>query len=97
LPQGIAFGNIGALFVGQRRSCHILDFFDAAQGLRRQAFVSPAGAGFGKTRLALEYFHRFGVTYPGDSVLSERGIPSIEEGFTADSDELTALKLRICL
>ena len=63
-PPGVAGQSIGARFVGRAdllRHTHQALSGGAAQLTGR----ITAGGGFGKTRLAVEYVHRYGALLPG--------------------------------
>jgi tetratricopeptide (TPR) repeat protein len=68
VPPGVATASIGKRFVGRAEELRALHqaLLDGASGAAQLTNRIAAGGGFGKTRLAVEYFHRYGpVHYPG--------------------------------
>ena len=69
LPPGVAGQSIGGRFVGRASDLSALHRMLFEGGSGRAARLTTriaAGAGFGKTRLAIEYLHRYGPRYyPG--------------------------------
>ena len=68
IPEGVAAQSIGTRFVGRAddlRKIH-RTLSEGSGGAAQLTSRIAAGAGFGKTRLAVEYLHRFGPAYyPG--------------------------------
>lgn len=84
LPPGVAAQSIGARFVGRAdllREIHLV----LSEGIGRAAQLTgriAAGGGFGKTRLAVEYLHRYGPRhYPGGVFWVDAGSGAIEGEF----------------
>ena len=68
LPEGVAQRSIGPRFVGRAADLRRIHRILSSEGLRGARLIGriAAGAGFGKTRLAVEYVHRYGAKYyPG--------------------------------
>ena len=70
VPPGVASQSIGKRFVGRADELAAIHYalLDGASGGGAAQLTSriAAGGGFGKTRLAVEYFHRYGPKhYPG--------------------------------
>lgn len=66
-PSGSAVSSIGSRFVGRAdllRKIHQILSEGLHAGSQRTARIA-AGGGFGKTRIAVEYLHRYGRHYPG--------------------------------
>ena len=67
LPPGVAGQSIGARFVGRadllRKIHRVLQ--EGTGGAAQLTSRLTAAGGFGKTRLAIEYLHRYGARYPG--------------------------------
>jgi tetratricopeptide (TPR) repeat protein len=84
LPHGVARQSIGARFVGRASDLrHIHQILAQGSGARAQLSSRiTAGAGFGKTRLAVEYLHRYGPRYyPGGLFWVNAASSSIEGEF----------------
>ena len=67
LPPGVAGQSLDTRFVGRAedlRRIHRLLSQSSGSAARLTSRIT-AGAGFGKTRLAVEYLHRYGQYYPG--------------------------------
>jgi hypothetical protein len=68
LPPGVAGQSIGDRFVGRAdllRAVHLV-LSEGSGGAAQLTSRLTGGGGFGKTRLAIEYLHRFGARhYPG--------------------------------
>ena len=67
LPAGVAGQSIGARFVGRAdllRDIHRVLSEGNGSAARLTSRIT-AGSGFGKTRLAIEYLHRYAAYYPG--------------------------------
>ncbi|MCX6635877.1 MAG: TIR domain-containing protein, partial [Acidobacteria bacterium] len=84
LPPGVAGQSIGGRFVGRAedlRHLHLI-LSQSGGGAARLTGRIAAGAGFGKTRLAVEYAHRYGPRYyRGGIFWMNAASDSIEEEF----------------
>jgi len=68
IPAGIASQSIGNRFVGRANDLRTIHrtLLDGTGGAAQLSSRIAAGGGFGKTRLAVEYLHRYGPPhYPG--------------------------------
>lgn len=66
LPSGVLDRSIGTRFVGRAQCLRALHRALAGpSGAARLTGKIAAGGGFGKTRLAVEYLHRYADCYPG--------------------------------
>jgi TIR domain len=84
LPAGVAGQSIGTRFVGRaddlRNTHRILS--EGSGGAARLTSRITAGGGFGKTRLAVEYVHRYGTQYyPGGVFWVHAGSKALEAEF----------------
>jgi tetratricopeptide (TPR) repeat protein len=84
LPVGVAEQSIGTRFVGRAddlRNIHRILSEGSAGAARLTSRVAAAG-GFGKTRLAVEYLHRYGTRYyPGGVFWVNAASKSLEAEF----------------
>jgi tetratricopeptide (TPR) repeat protein len=84
LPQGVAGHSIGSRFVGRAgelRRIHQILSEGTPKGARLTSRIT-AGGGFGKTRLATEYLHRYGPRYyPGGLFWVNAASASIDDEF----------------
>lgn len=81
LPDGLARQSIGNRFVGREAELHrIHRLLSPGGGAVAQLTARiAAGAGFGKSRLAAEYLHRFGPRdYPGGVFWVNAEVPDFE-------------------
>ena len=84
IPEGVAAQSIGTRFVGRaddlRKTHRALS--EGSGGAAQLTSRIAAGAGFGKTRLAVEYLHRFGPTYyPGGLFWVDGGSKALDVEF----------------
>jgi tetratricopeptide (TPR) repeat protein len=80
-PPGVSGQSIGARFVGRADLlCRIhLVLSEGTSGAAQLTSRITAGAGFGKTRLTVEYVHRYGPRYyPGGIFWVDAGSSAIE-------------------
>jgi tetratricopeptide (TPR) repeat protein len=83
LPQGLAGQSIGSRFVGrvsELRRIHQILSGDSGVSARLTTRIT-AGGGFGKTRLVIEYLHRYGRYYPGGLFWVNAASSSIDDEF----------------
>lgn len=92
LPPGLAEQSIGGRFVGRAsdlRALHRILFDGGAGRAARLTSRIAAGAGFGKTRLAVEYLHRYGPKYyPGGLFWVNAASDSLDDEFWRVLSEL---------
>jgi hypothetical protein len=84
LPTGVAAQSIGPRFVGRAddlRNIHKI-LSEGSGGAAQLTSRITAGGGFGKTRLAVEYLHRYGSRYyPGGVFWVNAGSKALETEF----------------
>ncbi len=83
LPPGVAEQSIGARFVGRAdllRKIHLV-LQEGNGGAAQLTSRLTAAGGFGKTRLAIEYLHRYGAHYPGGIFWVNAASSDIEDEF----------------
>jgi tetratricopeptide (TPR) repeat protein len=83
LPSGVAAQSIGTRFVGRADDLrNIHKVLSESGGTARLTSRITAGGGFGKTRLAVEYLHRYGSKYyPGGVFWVNAGAKPLEAEF----------------
>jgi len=84
IPEGVASQSIGTRFVGRSndlRKIHRALSEGSGGGAQLTSRIA-AGAGFGKTRLAVEYLYRYGPThYPGGLFWLDGGSKALDVEF----------------
>lgn len=82
LPQGVAGQSIGTRFMGRGSDLRRIHRILSAGSSARVTSSIAAGGGFGKTRLAVEYLHRYGPRYyPGGLFWVNASSSSLEDEF----------------